>query len=85
VSHLESIEMSKNNSNYRFKPGNNYQAEYSFPSRMTSAGDIIERGTLTTEFEGKKIVQHGLKNVIRHHAKRLGVPEGYSCVVSDDD
>jgi hypothetical protein len=71
-------------SKYRFKPGNIYQAQYTFPSRMTSAGDVISSATLDTEFRGEMIVRHGLKNVIRHHAKRLGIPQGYSCSVEDD-
>lgn len=67
----------------KYSAGRNYSAKYTFPTRFNTAGDIIAVATITTDFSGKSILQFGLKNVIWHHAKRLSIPRGYSCVVDE--
>jgi hypothetical protein len=67
----------------KYSAGRVYSAKYSFPTKFNAAGDVVSVSTLTTDFSGKSILQFGLKNVIWHHAKRLNVPKGYSCVVDE--
>jgi hypothetical protein len=71
-------------SNLKFKPGNTYNAKYTFPSSLNAAGDIINTTSVTVELTGSSIVKNGLKETIRHHAARLNMPRGYSCVVDED-
>ena len=68
----------------KFNPRNNYNANYTFPTSFTAAGDIISNTTLTVVLSGSDIVQKGLKNTIRAKANELDLPQGYSCIVEED-
>lgn len=65
----------------KFSPNQDYSATYTFPTRYNQDGEPIRVATITTSFSGNSILRYGLKNVIYHHAGRLKIPRGYSCVV----
>lgn len=70
--------------NYKFKPGCIYNAKYTFSHIFNSAGDLISTTSVNIEITGNSIIKYGLKNSIRYHAEKLGLPRGYSCSVEED-
>lgn len=68
----------------KFNSGKTYDARYTFPTRFDEDGNPTRTSTISTNFSGNSILKYGLKKVIWHHASRLKIPKGYSCVVDKD-
>lgn len=69
--------------NRKFTAGRDYTAKYTIASYYNEDGVGRKKTTITTSFSGNSILKFGLKNVIKHHAKRLMLGKKYSCVVDE--
>lgn len=69
----------------KFSAGRNYAAKFTLP-KFDKEGNFLRKSkvVIDTSFSGVSILKFGLKQVIRHEAKRLQIDvSSYSCVVDE--